>query len=61
MKKLLVRQKAGRGVELFHSSSIEHKDLEDDIEAFEDHEDDYGDGDTSTSTWIIDDGAIGAF
>ena len=41
MKKLLVRQKAGGGVELFHSSSIEHKHLDDDIEAFEDHEDDY--------------------
>ena len=60
MKKLLVRQKAGRGVELFHSSSIEHKHLDDDIEAsgfeaFEDHEDDYGDGDTSIKHKHLDD------
>ena len=55
MKKLLVRQKAGRGVELFHSSSIEHEHLDDDIEAFEDHEDDYGDGDTSIKHKHLDD------
>ena len=52
MKNLLVRQKAGRGVELFHSSSIEHKHLDDDIEAFEDHVDQDKDGGDDDDTTI---------